>query len=122
MNHKTVLVCDNDEKVLASIKTALEEQDFNVRTSTHPEELIEDAESHRAAVVIVNPDLPDFNAGDACKYLKNEKGIPVLFLMDYDSATRARMDGCAADDIVTKPVAFDDLTFLVSKHYTLSSQ
>ena len=121
MNHKTVLVCDKDERALASIKSVLEEQDFDVWTTTHPEELIEDAESHQASVVIVNTDLPDFNAKDACKYLKNEKGVPVLFLMDEDSTTRTRLDGCSADEVLMKPLALDDMAFRVSKIYTLSN-
>ena len=70
-DHKrTVLVCDNDEKVLASIQSGLSEHNFNVQVMTSPNELVENAEQHHVDVVIVNPDLQGFNAYDTCKYLK----------------------------------------------------
>jgi DNA-binding response OmpR family regulator len=122
MNNKTVLVCDSDEKSLASIKSALSEQDFNVKVTTNPQELIEDAETHRAAIVIVNPDLPNFNASDACKYLQNERGVPVVFLMESNSTTRVRMDGCEADEVITKPLALEDMALRVAKLYALNEQ
>ena len=60
-DHKrTVLVCDNDEKVLSSIRTGLAEHNFDVQVMTSPDELVENAEQHHVDAVIVNPDLPGF--------------------------------------------------------------
>src|SRR5688572_15046120 len=96
-DHKrTVLVCDNDEKVLASIKTGLAEHNFDVHTLTSPVELVENAERNHVGVVIVNPELPGFNAPDTCKYLKNQQGIPVLLMVERDATTRISLDGCMA--------------------------
>ena len=120
-DHKrTVLVCDNDEKVLASIKSGLAEHNFDVQVSTRPEELVENAESLHVGAVVVNPDLPGFNAYDTCKYLKKTNGIPVLLLVDPQSTTRVALDGCEADEILTKPVKINDLAFLLDKHVVLS--
>lgn len=120
-DHKrTVLVCDNDEKMLASIKSGLAEHNFDVQVLTRPDELVEKAEIHHVGAVLVNPDLPGFNAYDTCKHLKKTTGIPVLFLLDPHSTARVSMDGCNADEIITKPVKIDDLAFLLSKHVVLS--
>jgi DNA-binding response OmpR family regulator len=120
-DHKrTVLVCDNDEKVLSSIRTGLAEHNFDVQVMTSPDELVENAEQHHVDAVIVNPDLPGFNPYDTCKYLKKTFGIPVLLLVDPHSTARAVLDGCSADDVLTKPVKIEDLATLMSKHMTLS--
>jgi DNA-binding response OmpR family regulator len=120
-DHKrTVLVCDNDEKVLASIQSGLSEHDFTVQVMTNPDELVENAEQHHVGVVIVNPELPGFNAYDTCKYLKKSIGIPILLLVNPHSNARAVLDGCRADDVLTKPVKIEDLANLVSKHIALS--
>lgn len=118
--NSTVLVCDDDEKVLASIQSGLIEHDFNVQVMTSPDELVENAEQHHADVVIVNPDLPGFNAYDTCKYLKKSIGIPVLLLVNSNSNARAVLDGCSADDVLTKPLEMEDLAYIVSKHVGLS--
>lgn len=120
-DHKmTVLVCDNDEKVLASIQSGLSEHNFNVQVMTSPNELVENAEQHHVDVVIVNPDLQGFNAYDTCKYLKKSIGIPILLIVNPHSNARAVLDGCSADDMLTKPVKIEDLANLVSKHVALS--
>lgn len=120
-DHKrTILVCDNDEKLLASIKSGLAEHNFNVQIATRPDELVETAETHHVGAVLVNPDLPGFNANDTCKYLKKTNGIPVLLLVDPHSTTRIALDGCSADEILTKPVKIDDLAVLLDKHVALS--
>ena len=120
-DHKrTVLVCDNDEKVLASIKTGLAEHGFDVQTMTRADELVEDAERNHVGVVIVNPELPGFNAQDACKYLKNQQGIPVLLMIERDATTRIALDGCNADGIFTKPPKIGDLANMVERQIVLS--
>ncbi|ANE52368.1 response regulator [Flavisolibacter tropicus] len=118
--NRTVLVCDNDEKVLSSIQSGLTEHDFEVQVLNSPNELVEKAEQHHVGVVIVNPELPGFNAYDTCKYLKKSIGIPVLLLVSHTSNARAVLDGCSADDVLTKPVKIEDLANLVSKHVALS--
>jgi DNA-binding response OmpR family regulator len=120
-DHKrTVLVCDNDEKLLASIQSGLAEHNFDVHVMTSPDELVEHAERNHAALVIVNPELPGFNAPDTCKYLKNQQGIPVLLMVDRQATTRITLDGCNADGIFTKPPKISDLANMVERQLVLS--
>ena len=121
-DHKrTVLVCDSDEKVLASIKSGLAEHNFNVHVLTSPDELIENAERNHAGLVIVNPELPGFNAPDTCKYLKSQKGIPVLLMVDGNATTRISLDGCNADGIFTKPPKIGDLANMIERQIVLTN-
>jgi len=121
-DHKrTVLVCDSDEKVLASIKSGLAEHGFDVQVLTRPDELVESAERNRVGAVIVNPELPGFNAQDTCKYLKTQQGIPVLLMVDRNATTRISLDSCTADGIFTKPPKIGDLANMVERQIVLSN-
>jgi DNA-binding response OmpR family regulator len=121
-DHKrTVLVCDNDEKVLASIQSGLAEHNFDVHVMTRPDELVEDAQRHHVGLVIVNPELPGFNAPDTCKYLKSQQGIPVLLMVDRHATTRITLDNCMADGIFTKPPKIGDLANMIERQIVLSN-
>jgi DNA-binding response OmpR family regulator len=65
--------------------------------------------------------MKGFNAYDICKKVKREGNIPVVLLMDTNSTTRAQIDECIPDDVVTKPVKIDNLANLLRKHYTVTS-
>lgn len=121
VDHKrTILVCDDDEKLLASIKSGLAEYNFDVHVMTRPDELVEDAERNHVGLVIVNPELPGFNAPDTCKYIKSQQHIPVLLMIDENATTRIALDGCNADGIFTKPPKISDLANTIERQLVLS--
>lgn len=120
MKDKIVLICDSDENTLQELKEGLANSDFPVHTLTDAAAVVSKA-SAQPCILIINPDMKGFNEYDVCKKLKQDKGIPVIFLLDQHSTTRAHFGECEADDVVTRPVEMDNLKNLLAKHYTVTS-
>lgn len=120
MNDRTVLICDSDEKVLQELKEGLSRNEFSVQTLADATGLVSKVPAHHV-LLLVNPDMKGFNEDDICKKLKQERHIPVIFLLDAHSTTRAQFSDCEADDVVTKPVKLENLVNLLDKHYSVTS-
>lgn len=119
MKDIVVLICDNDEQVLQELREELERNEYRVQTATEATGLVQQA-SGQSTIVLVNPEIKGFNEYDVCKKLKQEKGTPVIFLMEKNSTRRVGYSDCEADDVVTKPVEKDLLLNLLEKHYTVT--
>ncbi|MBD0375567.1 MAG: response regulator [Flavisolibacter sp.] len=120
-NKRKILMCDNDEATLQQLSTALQKEGFEITAFSDAAELISTTERFRPSVVIVNPDMPRFNAYDVCKRLQKELKVPRVLLVDPHSTTRAQVDECNPDDVVTKPVEINNLVNLLDKHITVTA-
>lgn len=120
MTDRKIIIADTDEQVLQELKEGLEKSGFIVSTTTDAQGLVNSATA-QPSILVVNPDMKGFNAYDLCKKVKKEGNTPVVFLMDTNSTTRAELDECEPDDVVTKPVKIDNLENLLRKHYTVTS-
>lgn len=119
MKDIVVLLCDNDEQVLGELKEELARNDYRVHTLTDATAVVSQA-SAQPTILVVNPDMKGFNEYDVCKKLKQERGTPVLFLLDRNSTHRTSYGDCECDDVVSKPVETDLLLNLLEKHYTVT--
>lgn len=119
-NKRSVLVCDSDDAVLQQIESALGSEGYDVDILNDAAELIPRVIRFHPGVVLVNPDMNGFNASDVCKNIIKDSNIPVILLLDPHSTTRAQVDECHAEDVVTKPVQTDLLANLVAKHVTVN--
>jgi DNA-binding response OmpR family regulator len=119
-NYRSVLVCDNDYSSMNSMQLALENQGYDVDMIDNAADLIPQAIRMRPHVVIVNPDMPAFNATDVCKNIMSDMNIPVILVVDRNSTARDQVDACRAEDVITKPVETDLLLNLVAKHITVN--
>jgi DNA-binding response OmpR family regulator len=119
MKDIVVLICDNDEQVVGKLREALTREEYRVHTLTDATAVIEQA-SAQPTILVINPDLQGFNEENICKKLKQERGTPVIFLMDPHSTHRTTYGNCEADDVVSKPVDTDLLLNLLEKHYTVT--
>jgi DNA-binding response OmpR family regulator len=119
MKDVIVLICDNDEQVLGELKEELARNDYRVRTLTDATAVVSQA-SAEPTILVINPDIKGFNEYDVCKKLKQERGVPVIFLQDRNSTHRTGYGDCEADDVVSKPVEIDLLLNQLEKHYTVT--
>lgn len=110
------MICDTDLDHLFKLEGELRNYDYDVINITDASELISSVIRLRPAIVIVNPDMRDFNEYGICKHIKKDLDIPVIYLLDKHSTHRADLDDCQADDILTKPVEVSSLVHLVEKH------
>ncbi len=104
MKHRLLLVEDN-EMIVKGLKYTLEQENFEVDVAKR----INDAEDMLDTVtdydlVILDITLPDGNGFDLCKYIKNEKELPVIFLTAKDDEKDVVLGfDLGADDYVIKP-------------------
>lgn len=119
-NHKTVLICDPEASAMNGVIAALQQEGYDVTTLSDATQLVSRVMQGRYAVVVVNPDLPGFDATAVCSSIKQEAGIPVVLLLEPDSTARNTIDQCTADDVITKPIDLGNFVNLLNKHFTWS--
>ena len=103
MKNKLLLVEDN-ETITKGLKYSLEQENYEIdisRTKNEAEDMINQKEYD---LVILDIMLPDGSGYDLCKYIKNEKEIPVIFLTAKDEERDVVLGfDLGADDYVIKP-------------------
>lgn len=118
-NNKTVLICDNDYNFMNDAEERLAKEGYDVDGIDNAEDLIPSAIRLRPNILLVNPDMKGFNEYDVCKNIIQDQRIEVMLLVDKNSTTRATIGDCVIDDVLTKPVNFDNLLNLLAKHISV---
>lgn len=119
-NRGIVLICDNEDEHLSDIRDTLENEGISIEIVTDASELIPRAIRIRPGVIIVNPDMKAFNEYDVCKNILKDMDVPAIMMIDKNATTRARIDECEIEDVLTKPVNLRNLVNLISKHLTVA--
>lgn len=119
-NKGIVLICDYEDEHLNEVRDVLENEGFSLEVVNDAAELIPRAIRVRPAVVVVNPDMKAFNEYDVCKNIIKDMDVPAIMMVDKSATTRARLDECSIDDVLTKPVNFKNLVHLISKYLTIA--
>lgn len=114
-NTRTVLICDTDYAFMNAVEADLAKEDYDIDTIDNAANLIPSSIRLRPHVIIVNPDMPAFNAYDVCKHIIQEQRIQVILLLDKHSTTRSLVGDCQIEDVLTKPVNIRDLKNLLDK-------
>ena len=118
-NRRTILICDNDYGFLNDMEINLASEGYDVDTIDNAADLIPSAIRLRPNIIIVNPDMAAFNDYDVCKHIIKEQRIQVILLLNKHSTTRALIDECEVEDVITKPVNVRDLANLLAKHISV---
>jgi DNA-binding response OmpR family regulator len=111
MHPVTVLVIDDDPGIRASLRLALEDQEYRVLEAATGEEGIELAEDDHPDVVLVDIMLPGIDGIECCRRIRRDSGVPIVVV----SARRDVSDvveglEAGADDYLTKPFAMPELS------------
>ena len=118
-NRRTILVCDNDYAFLNEMEKSLAVEGYDVDTIDNAADLIPSSIRLRPNIIMVNPDMQGFNDYDVCKHIIKEQRIQVILLLDKHSTTRALIDECEVEDVITKPVEVNNLVNLLAKHISV---
>ncbi len=105
-----ILLIDDDKLMRRSLAFNLQQAGYTVTTAADAESGIDQVKQHRPDIVLLDIGLPGMDGLDALKILRDQMGIPVVFL----TARRRGVDEIiglelGADDYVTKPFDFDVL-------------
>jgi two-component system alkaline phosphatase synthesis response regulator PhoP len=104
MSGKSVLVVDDDTKIVELVKLYLNRDGYKVITAYDGLEALSIARNAHPDLIVLDLMLPGMNGLDVCRTLRTESDVPIIMLTakttDEDKLTGL---GLGADDYVTKP-------------------
>ena len=100
----TVLVVDDDAKVVATIVRYLEHGSMTAITATNGVDALARAREHRPDLIVLDRMLPELDGMSVCRILRAESSVPIIMLTAR-AAEHERLEGLdlGADDYVVKP-------------------
>lgn len=102
--NQTILVIDDDEDIVKTIKGNLELDGYAVRFAHEGRSGIELAREHRPHLVVLDLNLPDIDGIKACQFMRREFDFPIIMLTARDGLSDMVLGlECGADDYVVKP-------------------
>jgi DNA-binding NtrC family response regulator len=116
MNKKNinVLIIDDEESILSSLRRLLEDKGYNVVTYTNPSAAIEYMRNNIVHIALVDITMPTIDGLSALSMMKEVNGLTQIIMMSAyattDRVIAALENG--ANDFLLKP--FDNLGHIVS--------
>jgi CheY-like chemotaxis protein len=110
-----VLVVDDDDAILASVREILELEGYPVVTATNGAEALRRIEEERPALVLLDMRMPGLNGWDVARILR-ERGlaVPILVMTAAQDARRWAAQ-IGASGYLAKPFDLDDLLGTVER-------
>jgi len=106
-----VLVIDNDVDLLDVISYALRREGFNVQIAADGQQAIQRLKSSKPDIILLDIRLPKTNGLEVLKRIRERDDIPVIVLTALnDEETILQAFNLGADDFITKPFSFRQLT------------
>lgn len=107
---KKILLVEDSETIIMGLKYSLEQENFNVEIAKTVLESKKIIEKEEFDLVLLDITLPDGNGFDICKFIKQKKELPVIFLTARDEETNVVMGlDLGADDYIIKPFRIREL-------------
>ena len=101
---KKILLVEDSDSIILGLKYSLEQENFNVTISKTEEDTKKIIENQDFDLILLDITLPDGNGFDICRYIKDKKDIPIIFLTARDEETNVVMGlDLGADDYIIKP-------------------
>ena len=100
----TVLVCDDDEAILNSIKIYLEQEGYNVLTATDGSEVLEIIKNNEIHCLVLDIMMPHVDGLQTTLKIREHYNFPII-LLSAKSEDGDQITGLSfgADDYITKP-------------------
>lgn len=101
---KKILLVEDSDSIILGLKYSLEQENFNVRVTKTEEDTKKIIETEDFDLILLDITLPDGNGFNICKFVKERKDIPIIFLTARDEETNVVMGlDLGADDYIIKP-------------------
>ncbi|WP_315058643.1 response regulator [Chryseobacterium indoltheticum] len=122
-----ILIVDDNQNNLFSLKKLLESKDFQVDTADSGSEALGKALKNDYALIILDVQMPEMDGFEVAETLagySRTKDIPIIFLSAVNTEKRFITKGYASGgkDYVTKPVDPEILLLKVKTFYNLQEQ
>ena len=104
MGKRTILVVDDEPKLVKVVRDYLEYDGYHVVSAGDGREALERFHEARPDLVVLDLMLPELDGLEVCRRLRRDSGVPIIML----TARAEEVDelvglGLGADDYVTKP-------------------
>lgn len=122
MEHKTILVIEDNELNMKLVKILLEFEKYTVVAAENAEKGIRLAHDHHPDLILMDIQLPGMDGIQATRHIKNDpdlKNIPVIALTSFamrGDEDRALDAGCSG--YITKPINTRKFTRMIAEYYT----
>jgi DNA-binding response OmpR family regulator len=101
---KTVLIVDDETKILELLKSYLEMNGFTALCAKNGREGLAFCEQNPISLILLDLMLPDFSGEDFCKKIRKASDIPnIMITAKVDEASIIRGLNIGADDYICKP-------------------
>ena len=122
-----ILIVDDNQSNIFSLKRLLESQDFPVDTASSGEEALAKGLRNDYQLIILDVQMPDmdgFEVAETFAGYSKTKEIPIIFLSAVNTDKRFITQGYASGgiDYVTKPIDPDILMLKVKTFYNIQGQ
>jgi signal transduction histidine kinase len=122
-----ILIVDDNQENIFSLKALLTLHNFEVETATSGEEALRKILTQSYALIILDVQMPEmdgFEVADAISGYSKSRDIPIIFLSAINTHKKfvARGYTSGGIDYVTKPVDPDILLLKIKTFYRLSEQ
>lgn len=110
MNRTTILVVDDEPKIVRFVKTALSLASYEVLTAGTGQLALKLCESEKPDLVVLDLGLPDIDGFEVLREIRAYSTIPILILTARDDEKdKVRGLELGADDYLTKPFGIREL-------------
>jgi len=101
---KTILVVEDDDRLLKLISDYLKIENFNVINATNGQEALLEFENRKIDLIILDIMMPILDGFAVCKTIRKSSDVPIIFLTAR-SEDEDKLKGfeLGADEYVTKP-------------------
>ena len=107
---KTVLVVDDEPKIVQLAKDYLERAGFAVVSASDGKAALATARSSRPDLVVLDLGLPELDGLDVARALRRDSSVPIVMLTGRgDEADKIAGLEIGADDYITKPFSPKEL-------------
>ncbi|MGI5834985.1 MAG: response regulator transcription factor [Chloroflexota bacterium] len=111
MKKPTVLVVDDEPRILRFVRAELESAGFRVLTAANGFAALDVANIEAPDLVVLDVIMPGLDGFEVLKRLRSQSSIPVILLTARGSdADKVRGLDLGADDYLTKPFSPDELS------------
>jgi DNA-binding response OmpR family regulator len=107
---ETILVIDDEPKILEAVKTYLTMGGYTVLCATNGMEALNLFEHNRVSLMLLDLMLPGLSGEELCKKIRRVSDVPIIMITaKVDEASIIHGLNIGADDYVTKPFSLRQL-------------
>jgi DNA-binding response OmpR family regulator len=111
ITNKTILVVDDEPKILEAVTAFLESKGYNVFNAQNGRQALEIFEKQNISLVLLDLMLPDISGEEVCVRIRKKSRIPIIMLTaKSEEANQLYGLDIGADDYIMKPFSLKVLT------------